>query len=149
LCQSVFSIATSSHLASTGLAVEPIGADSGLPVQGIEQSATPDWENTIKALRLGEHLLSKMEQFYTRFITKPYQRRTYQQQMNTPNQMLAARLKPTAHCFAPTEDYFACRQAQGSLIERCRPRAGWTYIYREICKIKPYRFRSRLSRLDC
>jgi len=103
-------------------------------VQGIEQSATPDWEKVYyqRLLRLGEHLLSKMEQFYTRFITKPYQRRTYQQQMNPPLLtkclLLDSRPYTALHL---TEDYFGL-QAQGSLIELSSlEEAGWTYIYRE------------------
>jgi 1-acyl-sn-glycerol-3-phosphate acyltransferase len=112
-------------------------ADSGLPVQRIEQSATPGWEKVYyqRLFRLGEHLLSKMEQFYTRFYhqTIPAPNLPATDESATPNQMLAARLQALLHtALHVTEDYFGL-QAQGSLIERCRrlEEAGWTYIYRE------------------
>ncbi len=112
-------------------------ADSGLPVQLIEQFATSEREKVYyqRLFRLGEHLLTKMEQFYTRFyhqtLTKPDLPAT--NESTTANQMLAVRLQALLHAALQTaEDYFGL-QAQGNAIARCRrlEEAGWAYIYRE------------------
>lgn len=111
-------------------------ADSGLPVQRIDQSATPNWEKYYQRLfHLGEHLLSQMEQFYQRFYHKILGKPDLPaiDEATTPNQMLAARLQALLHtALQVAEDYFGL-QAQGSVIQRCRrlEEASWTYIYRE------------------
>ncbi len=118
------------------LLLSQLEADSGLPVQRIDQSATLDQEKYYQRLfRLGEHLLDKMEQFYTRFYhqTLPGPNLPATDESTTPNQLLAARLQTLLHtALQIAEDYFGL-QAQGSVIERCRrlEEAGWTYIYRE------------------
>lgn len=109
-------------------------ADSGLAVQPWE-AEIPDPEKYYqRLLRLGEHLLAKMEQFYSRFYHQ-----TLPEAMSTPDQpitqnhILAVRLQALLHkALQVAENYFGL-QAQGSINERCRrlEEAGWTYIYRE------------------
>lgn len=88
-----------------------------------------------RLFRLGEHLLTKMEQFYTRLYhqTLPLPNLPVTDASSDPNQMLAARLKILLDtALSVAEDYFGL-VAQGSVIERCRrlEEAGWSYIYRE------------------
>ncbi|NJL87913.1 MAG: hypothetical protein HC886_21145 [Leptolyngbyaceae cyanobacterium SM1_1_3] len=85
-----------------------------------------------RLLRLGDRLLSELEQFYRRF---------YHQILATPELLeaadptvqLAARLeilRETALHVA--EDYFKIRP-RGNFVDRCRrlEEVGWTHIYRE------------------
>lgn len=112
-------------------------ADSGLPYQQIDLSDTAQREKVYyqRLFRLGEHILTKMEQFYTRFYhrTLPEPILPVTDAAIAPNQMLAARLSILLDtALSVAEDYFGL-VAQGSVIERCRrlEEAGWSYIYRE------------------
>ena len=91
---------------------------------------------------LGEHLLSVMEQFYTRFY---HQDLTIAKDDSIANSNLAT--QPSHAIFAKrlnalmnaaltvAEQYFNL-QPKGSVIDRCRrlEQAGWDYIYREDLK---------------
>ncbi|MBD2771711.1 lysophospholipid acyltransferase family protein [Iningainema tapete] len=107
-------------------------ADSGLPVQQIDRSNLVEPEKFYHRLfRLGEHVLSQMEQFYTRFY--------HQAPVNTPidssahrNQVLKARLQTVLDkSLQAAEQYFGL-ESQGTIIERCRriESACWDDIYR-------------------
>ena len=109
-------------------------ADSGLSVLRNEQAEIPDLEKYYQRLfRIGEHLLAKMEQFYSRFYHYLPEAVSTPDESITQNQMLAARLQALLHtALQVAENYFGL-QAQGSVNERCRrlEEASWTYIYRE------------------
>ena len=112
-------------------------ADTGLPNEQIDLYAPAETEKVYyhRLFRLGEHLLTKMEQFYTRFYHKtlPLPNLPVTDAPNSPNQMLAARLSLLLDtALSVAEDYFGLK-AQGNVIERCRrlEEAGWSYIYRE------------------
>jgi hypothetical protein len=90
-----------------------------------------------RLLRLGEHLLPLVEQFYTKF---------YHQDLKTPlaeaesvvstNQKLAARLNILMNAaLNVAEQYFAI-SPKGTITDRCRrlEQAGWDWIYRDDLK---------------
>lgn len=92
--------------------------------------------------RLGEHLLSLMEEFYSRFYHKTVpalSRATPSLQLEPPtsaNEAMAVRLKALLNvALQIAEEYFHL-PPKGSLIDRCRrlEQAGWNYIYREDLK---------------
>jgi hypothetical protein len=90
--------------------------------------------------RLSEHLLSLMEEFYTRFYhqTLPIKSRNTQQQESatSANEVLTVRLQALLDiALKIAEEYFGL-QPKGSAIDRCRrlEQAGWNYIYREDLK---------------
>lgn len=112
-------------------------ADTGLSYEQIDSSVNALRGKVYyqRLFRLGEHLLTKMEQFYTRFYhqTLPLPNLPVTDAPSSPNQMLAARLSILLDtALSVAEDYFGLK-AQGSVIERCRrlEEAGWSYIYRE------------------
>ncbi len=108
-------------------------ADSGLPVQEIDESALSKPEEIFyqRLLRLAEHLLTEMEDFYQRF---------YHQQLPevaegaaSPNQLLIARLHRLMNIALNVAEQYFGLESQGNFIDRCRrlEEAGWSYIYRE------------------
>ncbi|MBC7970647.1 MAG: 1-acyl-sn-glycerol-3-phosphate acyltransferase [Verrucomicrobia bacterium] len=119
-------------------------ADTGLAVS-TPRSADAATESVLyqRLYRLGEHLLSVMEQFYSRFYHQPLS--TVKEGSTAPPADLAA---PASHAEFATrltalmdaaltvaEQYFNL-QPKGSVIDRCRrlEQAGWDYIYREDLK---------------
>ncbi|MCC5637639.1 1-acyl-sn-glycerol-3-phosphate acyltransferase [Nostoc sp. CHAB 5844] len=102
-------------------------ADSGLAVQPISQSAS---DNSAKIYhqricRLGEYLITEMEEFYRRFY--------HQDLPQIPNQTLITRLHRLLDTGLKVAEQYFDIQAQGNFIDRCRrlEDAGWNYIYRE------------------
>lgn len=100
--------------------------DSGLAPQPIQLGANPP-EKVFgpRLLRLGEHLVGRMEQFYARFsATKPDTNAA----VNFTERL--QRLLDTA--LETAERYFHL-PPQGTMVDRCRrlEEAGWTAIYRE------------------
>lgn len=92
-----------------------------------------------RLLRLGEHLLSLMEEFYTRFYHQTLPKMSVdkiplaQESLTTANELLALRLQAMLNvALQVAEEYFNLAP-NGSLIDRCRrlEQAGWNYIYRE------------------
>jgi len=128
-------------------------AASGLPVvqQTSDYYTITQNSNEVKNLyrrlyRLGEHLLSLMEEFYTRFYhqklptasTKATQKESFQSGALLPDdyEQFAARLQALLDtALHVAEQYFGI-QPKGSLIDRCRrlEQAGWDLIYREDIK---------------
>lgn len=87
--------------------------------------------------RLGEHLLSLMEEFYTRFYHRTLPTPRLQDAESLTNEVLGDRLQALLNlALQVAEEYFNL-QPKGSLIDRCRrlEQAGWNYIYREELKI--------------
>lgn len=114
-------------------------ADSGLKQNQEENPLTDEASLYQRLYKLGEHLLSLMEEFYTRF---------YHQTLPTSDQVAAELKSPNSErdfairlqtlldaALKVAEQYFNL-QPKGSVIERCRrlEQAGWDLIYREDIK---------------
>ncbi|MBW4579666.1 MAG: 1-acyl-sn-glycerol-3-phosphate acyltransferase [Tildeniella nuda ZEHNDER 1965/U140] len=118
--------------------------DAGLAVTAIHPSDASNEQVLYGRLyRLGEHLLSVMEQFYSRFYHQTLA--TVKDGSTAPPPDLTA---PVSHeefatrlsalmdaALKVAEEYFNL-QPKGSVIDRCRrlEQAGWDYIYREDLK---------------
>jgi 1-acyl-sn-glycerol-3-phosphate acyltransferase len=106
--------------------------DSGLPGGEISQGSKKEDILYQRLLRLAEHLITEMEEFYRRFYHRDLPE--IKPEANAEkNEILITklhRLMDTALQIA--EEYFHV-QAQGNFIDRCRrlEEAGWNYIYRE------------------
>ena len=112
-------------------------ADTGLPVQQIGNSASSDSQDLFyqRLFKLGEHLLTEMEQFYHQFYHQNFPEPTSiaTEQAADANQVLAIRLQNLLDVALKVgEEYFGL-PTEGTVIERCRrlEEAGWQYIYRE------------------
>ncbi|MEG4121615.1 1-acyl-sn-glycerol-3-phosphate acyltransferase [Microcoleus sp. N9_B4] len=129
--------------------------DCGLPplertdIENLK-TANPDSENPnhqfqyLRLIRLGSHLLTVMEEFYSRFYHKNLPPKlstlpssiTEKTTTNFDNEVMIARLKALLDVgLEVAEEYFNLKP-KGSLIDRCRrlEQAGWEYIYREDIK---------------
>ncbi|MBH8562616.1 1-acyl-sn-glycerol-3-phosphate acyltransferase [Nostoc sp. CENA67] len=110
-------------------------ADSGLPVQSINQSnidSSPEIYHQ-RLCRLAEHLITEMEEFYRRFYHQDIPKTISTVESTSPNELLIARLhRLLDKALQVAEEYFGV-QPQGNFIDRCRrlEEAGWNYIYRE------------------
>ncbi|MGK7876301.1 MAG: 1-acyl-sn-glycerol-3-phosphate acyltransferase [Xenococcaceae cyanobacterium] len=123
--------------ASLDKLLSQLEADSGLPVQRIGKSVVNDREKVYyqRLFHLGEHILSCMEQFYTRFYHKNLSEPTppLTDEFASPNQVLACRLQALLNAALQVAEEYFDLQGKGTVIERCRrlEEAGWNYIYRE------------------
>jgi hypothetical protein len=112
-------------------------ADCGLPVQSFSHpAAVPVADYYPRLLALGQHLLSRMEQFYQRF----YQldaglSRLGSGEADDPTDLgaIAQRLATVLDGALRVGEHFFGLPSTGSLATRCRrlEEAGWSYIYRE------------------
>ncbi|QSJ20227.1 1-acyl-sn-glycerol-3-phosphate acyltransferase [Nostoc sp. UHCC 0702] len=110
-------------------------ADSGLPVQSINQSDIDSSQEIYhqRLCRLAEYLITEMEEFYRRFYHQDIPKTISTVESASPNEVLIARLNRLLDkALQVAEQYFAV-QPQGNFIDRCRrlEEAGWNYIYRE------------------
>lgn len=108
-------------------------ADSGLPA--IEQNTTANLEEIYyrRICRLGEYLMTEMEEFYRRFYHQDIPKTIDTEASASSNEVLIARLhRLMDKALQVTEQYFGI-QAQGNFIDRCRrlEEAGWNYVYRD------------------
>lgn len=115
-------------------------ADSGL-----EEEARGEESLYRRLYRLGEHLLSLMEEFYTRFYHQPIASTkvstvaiedTLESKLPRSSQEFATRLQALLNtALQVAEQYFGI-VPKGNLSDRCRrvEQAGWDYIYREDIK---------------
>ena len=90
-----------------------------------------------RVYRLGEYLLSSMEEFYSRFYHQTLPAvSTRAATNNTGSQDFTARLQALLDAALNVAEQYFHLQPQGSTIERCRrlEQAGWDYIYREDLK---------------
>ncbi len=121
--------------------------DSGLQEQGRKEESLPSEASLYQRLyRLGEHLLSLMEEFYTRFYrqTLPTASTIATEESDFPsgskqpssNKDFATRLQALLDAALKVAEQYFNLQPKGSLIDRCRrlEQAGWDYIYREDIK---------------
>lgn len=120
-------------------------ASSGLMVHSGQQNEVSCLESLYpRLLTLAEHLLSLMEQFYTRFYhqTLP-DAKTIEAETTDRNAALVIRLQALLDtALRISEEYFNLL-SKGQLSDRCRrvEQAGWNYIFREEFKdIKALRF---------
>jgi hypothetical protein len=109
--------------------------DCGLPVQEVGESNLVDREKVFyeRLFHLGEHILSQMEQFYTRFYHQSTPATTQTNPSANRNQVLETRLQTVLDkSLQAAEQYFGL-ESQGTIIERCRriESAGWDDIYRK------------------
>ncbi|MBE9181111.1 1-acyl-sn-glycerol-3-phosphate acyltransferase [Oculatella sp. LEGE 06141] len=127
-------------------------ADSGLTTNGASQSLhlvdnvdlTHEQEAVLyqRLLRLGEHLLTLIEQFYSKFyqqpLTKPVSDSTSAtiESVEEVNQRLATRLQTLLDTVLKVAEQYFNLPAKGTVTDRCRrlEQAGWDRIYREDLK---------------
>jgi hypothetical protein len=126
-------------------------AASGLPVteesselKSSTQNSTLKTQHSLyrRLYRLGEHLVSLMEEFYSRFYHQTLPSVTEgnppieQGSPTNANEALAARLRALLNVALQVAEEFFDLSPKGSLIDRCRrlEQAGWNYIYREELK---------------
>ncbi|ARV61223.1 glycerol acyltransferase [Nostocales cyanobacterium HT-58-2] len=114
-------------------------ADCGLSMQQMSQSNLVDREVDRekvfyeRLLRLGEHVLSQMEEFYARFYHESKPVVTQIDPSASRNQVLQTRLqKVLDKSLQAAEQYFGL-ESQGTVIERCRriESAGWDDVHRK------------------
>ncbi|HEY9801696.1 MAG TPA: 1-acyl-sn-glycerol-3-phosphate acyltransferase [Leptolyngbyaceae cyanobacterium] len=109
-------------------------ADSGLPVQSIAESAKYEPEIYYQRIcRLGEYLITEMEDFYRRFYHQDIPTTIATEETATPNEALIARLhRLLDKALQVSEQYFGI-PSQGNFIDRCRrlEEASWNWIYRD------------------
>jgi hypothetical protein len=122
-------------------------ADSGLKEEGRGEENLSSKEASLyrRLYRLGEHLLSLMEEFYTRFY---HQMPTISTKVVTSDAMaaqsipagdrqdFATRLQALLDAALKVAEQHFNLQPKGTFIDRCRrlEQAGWDWIYREDIK---------------
>ncbi|MEH2236174.1 1-acyl-sn-glycerol-3-phosphate acyltransferase [Nostoc sp.] len=110
-------------------------AASGLPVNAPEQGNLASVESLYpRLLTLAEHLLSLMEQFYTRFYhQKLPDAKIVVGEIEDRNEALAVRLQALLNAALQISEQYFDLQPKGSLRDRCQrvEQAGWNYIFRE------------------
>ncbi|AFY50997.1 hypothetical protein Nos7524_5274 [Nostoc sp. PCC 7524] len=112
--------------------LDELAVASGLPVDTSVRSHIPDLESLYpRLLTLAEHLLSLMEQFYTRFYHLKLS--TVPKEVTDRNQALALRLQALLNAALEIAEQYFNLQPKGQLSDRCRrvEQAGWNYIFRE------------------
>lgn len=119
--------------------------DSGLSVGAKDEAAmmNEDMSQIIhpsfilykRLYRLGEHILSLMEDFYTRFYHQTLPKLPESSTADT-NELFAFRLKALLDVSLQVAEKSFNLQPKGNLIDRCRrlEQAGWDWIYREDIK---------------
>ncbi|MEH2290056.1 lysophospholipid acyltransferase family protein [Nostoc sp.] len=114
-------------------------ADSGLKALEIDSGDACGGQSLREEIyhqrlfRLAEYLITEMEEFYRRFYHQDIPKTISNDESNSANQVLIARLhRLLDKALQVSEQYFGV-QAQGNFIDRCRrlEEAGWSYIYRD------------------
>ncbi|MEA5505753.1 1-acyl-sn-glycerol-3-phosphate acyltransferase [Halotia wernerae UHCC 0503] len=110
-------------------------AASGLPINSANQGNIPCLESLYpQLLTLAEHLLSLMEQFYTRFYHQNLpDAKTVAGEVSDRNEALAVRLQALLNAALQISEQYFDLQPKGKLSDRCRrvEQAAWNYIFRE------------------
>ncbi|HAJ64441.1 MAG TPA: glycerol acyltransferase [Cyanobacteria bacterium UBA8543] len=126
--------------AATGLPQEELKIED-LKIEGLNQPFEASLYQRL--YRLGEHLLSLMEEFYSRFYHKSVPTLSgvtppslEQESPTSANEALGMRLQALLHVALQIAEEHFHLPPKGSLIDRCRrlEQAGWNYIYREDIK---------------
>ncbi|HEY9801646.1 MAG TPA: 1-acyl-sn-glycerol-3-phosphate acyltransferase [Leptolyngbyaceae cyanobacterium] len=113
--------------------LDELAVASGLPVDTTANTRIPDLETLYpRLLTLAEHLLSLMEQFYTRFYHLKLSPVTEEVGVDR-NEALKLRLQALLNAALQIAEQYFNLQSKGSLSDRCRrvEQAGWNYIFRE------------------
>ncbi|BAB76751.1 1-acyl-sn-glycerol-3-phosphate acyltransferase [Anabaena sp. FACHB-709] len=113
--------------------LDELAVASGLPVDTSTKTQVPDLEFLYpRLLTLAEHLLSLMEQFYTRFYHLKLSPVTEGLSDNR-NEALKLRLQALLNASLEIAEQYFNLQPKGQLSDRCRrvEQAGWNYIFRE------------------
>ncbi|WP_414575235.1 1-acyl-sn-glycerol-3-phosphate acyltransferase [Anabaena sp. CCY 9402-a] len=108
-------------------------ADSGLPDKSIGDEVNQPEIYRQRICRLGEYLITEMEEFYRRFYHQDIPKASVSEASNTPNEVLINRLHYLLEkALQVSEQYFGL-QPQGNFIDRCRrlEEASWNLIYRD------------------
>lgn len=116
--------------------LDQLEAESGLSTAEMKFSTNVDRSTQCyqRLLRLGDHLLTRMETFYRRFYHEPISRNETDPQSHlSQEQILAERLHHLMDVSLRVAEMYFNIPAKGNPIERCRrlEEAGWTYIYRD------------------
>ncbi|MBE9210564.1 1-acyl-sn-glycerol-3-phosphate acyltransferase [Nostoc sp. LEGE 06077] len=109
-------------------------AASGLPVNAGKTDNIPSMELLYpRLLGLAEHLLTLMEQFYTRFYHQKLADAQTVADIKDRNEALALRLQALLNAALQISEQYFNLQPKGTLTDRCRrvEQAGWNYIFRE------------------
>ncbi|MEH2406268.1 1-acyl-sn-glycerol-3-phosphate acyltransferase [Nostoc sp.] len=106
-------------------------AANGLPVNASEDASVESLYPRL--LTLAEHLLSLMEQFYTRFYHLKLPDAKIVGEIEDRNESLAVRLQALLNAALQISEQYFDLQPKGTLTDRCRrvEQAGWNYIFRE------------------
>jgi 1-acyl-sn-glycerol-3-phosphate acyltransferase len=113
--------------------LDELAVAGGLPVDTTANTQIPDLETLYpRLLTLAEHLLSLMEQFYTRFYHLKLSPMTEEVGVDR-NEALKLRLQALLNAALQIAEQYFNLQSKGSLSDRCRrvEQAGWNYIFRE------------------
>ena len=113
--------------------LDELAVAGGLPVDTTANTQIPDLEALYpRLLTLAEHLLSLMEQFYTRFYHLKLSPMTEEVGVDR-NEVLKLRLQALLNAALQIAEQYFNLQSKGSLSDRCRrvEQAGWNYIFRE------------------
>jgi 1-acyl-sn-glycerol-3-phosphate acyltransferase len=86
-----------------------------------------------RLLRLGEHLLTLMEQFYSKFYHQPLSSHPPSEQGQSLNEQIAQRLDRLLNAALTVAEQHFGLPAKGSVTDRCRrlEQAGWERIFRD------------------
>lgn len=112
-------------------------ADSGLAVQPIAAANSENRELAYyqRLLRLADHLLSLMEQFYRRFYRQTIHKPEIESEptFSYEQRLIIARLQNLLDIALKVAEQHFGLQSNGTVIERCRrlEEAGWNVIFRE------------------
>jgi 1-acyl-sn-glycerol-3-phosphate acyltransferase len=121
--------------------ITELEVDSGLIAEQSANTQLAPWSEASlyqRLYRLGEHLLSVMEQYYTRFYHQSFPADSVPEG-ETPslsNEAFATRLNTLLNAALNVAEQYFGLEPKGSVIDRCRrlEQAGWDYIYREDIK---------------
>jgi hypothetical protein len=108
-------------------------ADSGLPMQSVGDDVNQPEIYYQRICRLGEYLITEMEEFYRRFYHQDIPKTVTSETSANPNEILIDRLHYLLDkALQVAEEYFGV-QPQGNFIDRCRrlEEASWNLIYRD------------------
>jgi hypothetical protein len=106
---------------------------SAVSIEGLEKqdNENPSFYLYERLFQLGEHVLSVMENFYSRFYHQPFNNKPLEE-LTDKNQALALRIQALLDSSLQAAEQFFGLESQGTIIERCRRLEGasWDDIYR-------------------
>jgi 1-acyl-sn-glycerol-3-phosphate acyltransferase len=110
------------------------GLYSAVSSEGLEKldALDPSADLYERLFNLGEHVVSLMEKFYSRFYHQPFNHKPIDEEFSDNNQALGVRIKALLDSSLKAAEQFFGLESQGTIIERCRrlEAASWDDIYR-------------------